>query len=124
MTPKRMQRPYLWTNRPPGAVDCGRGNIKYGNPFDVKLYGQQGAVDKFRTWQLNPTSEPEIRFGPKGTRRVFWPQTPETLNALAEAKWLACYCKPDEPCHCDVLIELLANRPAHLKTEGREQKCC
>ncbi len=36
----------------------------------------------------------------------------ELLSRLGdlEGKTLACWCKPDEPCHGDVLLELLAER--------------
>jgi hypothetical protein len=116
--PKRMKRPYRWPNRPSGAVDCSRVNLTYGNPFVIGVHGDRDAViARFRAWQLDRLSEPEVRITAKGTRRVFWPQTAETLDELAGAEWLACYCKPDEPCHCDVYLELLANRPPHLRSD-------
>ena len=40
---------------------------------------------------------------PHGWRLVF---TPERLRIDLAGKNLACWCKPGEPCHADVLLEI------------------
>jgi hypothetical protein len=60
---------------------------KWHNPFTVKQYGRDDALKKYREYILN---------------------TPELLDSLPELgdKILACWCKSDEPCHGNILIEL------------------
>ncbi|MEM2986864.1 MAG: DUF4326 domain-containing protein [Nitrososphaerota archaeon] len=59
---------------------------KWYNPFSLKLYTREEALNKYREYILN---------------------TPELLESLHElsGKTLACWCHP-EPCHGDVLVEL------------------
>jgi glutaminase len=61
------------------------------NPYTVKRYGRERAVELYREHILN---------------------SEELLSRLGEleGKTLACWCRPDEPCHGDVLLELLAQR--------------
>ena len=63
------------TDRQPRRVQCKRGQSKptpdtilvrrpyrYGNPFPVKVHGQQKAVELHAAWIINPASQP-IRCG-------------------------------------------------------------
>jgi DNA-binding transcriptional ArsR family regulator len=61
----------------------------WANPFTVEEHGRERAVELYREYILN---------------------TPELIARLGElrGKVLACWCKPDEDCHGDVLIELLS----------------
>lgn len=71
---------------PPGAVYVGRPT-RWGNPFTVADHGQAEAVALFRSHLLGNA---------------------ELLAAACTAlrgKTLACWCRPDQPCHADVLLE-------------------
>lgn len=60
---------------------------KWANPFTVKEYGREGALQKYQEYILN---------------------NPQLLNSLPEltGKVLACWCQPPDPCHGDILVEL------------------
>lgn len=86
---------------PPNTVRVARPG-KWGNPFRVS--GERTpaeAVAAFRLWLTVDgvdSAIPEVKQA--------------TLSAMHElrGKNLACWCKPGEPCHADVLLEL-ANDP-------------
>lgn len=95
---------------PENTVKVDR-STKYGNPFTPTMLhvpkrsktwvelGQLGAVQAFRTLM-----ETNLRIEPS--------KTAELLEPL-RGKNLACWCKAEEPCHADVLLELAnAKRPA------------
>jgi hypothetical protein len=64
---------------------------KWANPFSVKLYGREKALEMYRTYILsNDALLSEIH----------------TLRG----KVLGCWCKP-ESCHGDILVELILNLP-------------
>ncbi len=79
----------LATNGLPAVKVTRRG--KWGNPFRVEKGGAAEAVSSFRHYLHSSTS---------------------LLASIDElrGKNLACWCKPGEPCHADVLLDL-ANRP-------------
>lgn len=89
--PKRIQRKRTkgW-RMPENTVYVGRGS-KWGNPFTVDEYGREKAVSMFRDYIGHPNS-------PHG----FEPHEIEELRG----KDLACWCKEDQACHADVLLEL------------------
>lgn len=89
--PVRIQRRRVrgW-KMPDGAVYVGRPT-KFGNNFDVATYGRRLAIVNFKMRMqnmqlINPSFFDELR-----------------------GKNLACWCRLDEPCHADVLLEI-ANR--------------
>jgi Domain of unknown function (DUF4326) len=85
--------------KPPGAVYVGRGpNSKWGNPYPVSTYGCEQAVALYRQ---------DVEQMPAAAREAW-------LAPLRNATALMCWCKPDEVCHADVLIEYLtrATTPA------------
>ncbi len=86
MTPKRIQRKRTkgW-RMPPNAVYVGRPT-KWGNPFDVAKTGRVPAVLRFACEVAPLLDLSELR-----------------------GKDLACWCRLDQECHADVLLEL-ANR--------------
>ena len=105
MIPQRIQRSRTkgW-RMPAGAVYVGRPTL-WGNPFRVVRGRRSKAVTLHRAW---------LKWGriPKGTpafaainlqalRRM-------VLNSLGElrGKDLACWCRLDERCHADTLLEL------------------
>jgi hypothetical protein len=80
------------------AVNCARPS-RWGNPFVV---------------QFDPHSD----YSPQSAQeavKMFRARVDKGLMVLSirrelKGKNLACYCKPDQPCHCDVLLEI-ANQP-------------
>lgn len=78
---------------PPNTVSVARPS-QWGNPFRIGAEGipdAETAVARYALW----ISE-------------WLPLYPDMLEPL-RGKNLACFCKPGEPCHADVLLEL-ANR--------------
>lgn len=63
---------------------------KYGNPFTVAQFGQNGAVDAFIAYMESPVS---------ATLRTDAKKELRGCN-------LVCWCKPNERCHADVLLEI------------------
>lgn len=101
---------------PPNTVYVGRPG-KFGNPFIVGDYVQIG---KGRGWGgfawLKTVSEfasPAFTLVRDNAHAVelyrryrdVYPLT-ESEQTELRGKDLACWCKPGEPCHADVLIEL------------------
>ncbi len=91
MTPKRIQlsRKKGW-RMPPNTVSVARPT-KWGNPVKV---GDPGY----------PSSEDAVRW----YREHITPQSLMGKDAAVElrGKNLACWCKPGQPCHADVLLEI------------------
>jgi len=87
----------------PGFVYCGREGSGYPrsplhNPFKVGEHGtQEECVALFRLYILQ-----RIEWGHRAIL--------DALDALTEDSVLGCWCKPDEPCHCDVIIEVWKQR--------------
>lgn len=81
---------------PPGAVYVGRPSV-WGNPFThvsgppVRLATREEAADLYR----------------RATR--LWAEAPWWLDWLAPLRGhdLACWCPLSQPCHADVLLELV-----------------
>ena len=68
---------------PPNTVCVNRGT-KWGNPFRVEDYGRDEAIAKFREYARD------------------W-----DVTELTQVDNIACFCKVGEPCHGDVLIEMV-----------------
>lgn len=101
--PERVQlsRAKGW-RMPPNTVNVARPT-RWGNPFAVYRTAWRGeseypircatpaeAVERFRTMLMRATPEARER---------------DYLSPL-RGKNLACWCKPDDPCHADVLLAL------------------
>jgi hypothetical protein len=118
---------------PPNTVKVDR-TTKWGNPFNFKApehcwtalaYGEKGdpagrhsaSVKAFREWMRTPAGMRLEGCGlyagtmPIAVAPVVEALTPPDPSEL-RGKNLACWCKPDQPCHADVLLEL-ANAPNH-----------
>jgi Domain of unknown function (DUF4326) len=95
--PERIQRKRTkgW-RKPPNTICATRISKtrpgKWGNPFTVEEYGREAAIQHYKDW-LAKKDATELR---------------EYLAPL-RGKNLACWCRLDEACHADVLLEL-ANR--------------
>ena len=86
---QRIQRKRTKGWRMPGnAVYVGRPT-KWGNPFAVKDYGRAQALRLYAAY-----IEGLVYVGERD------------LSDL-RGKDLACWCRPDEPCHADVLIDIV-----------------
>jgi hypothetical protein len=116
---------------PPNTVKVTRPG-KWGNPFNFRnseccwialSYGcrgdrlgrQEASVRAFREW-INPgygrrtlSSEMQPCFGRVAVGpKIDAGEAPPLADIMRElrGKNLACWCKPGEPCHADVLLEL------------------
>lgn len=95
---------------PPNTVKVDRAT-RWGNPFavgdpvgdgfsvDYHLTAEQ-AVREFRYWL-----EGLLTVFPVYRRRA---PTAEEIRRELRGKNLACWCKPGEPCHADVLLRVAA----------------
>jgi hypothetical protein len=74
--------------KPENAVYVGRPT-KWGNPFKVKEFGLEESLKKYRDWLEERLIE-----------------DPDFLEPL-RGKDLACWCPLNQPCHADVILEML-----------------
>lgn len=114
--PIRIQRKRIrgW-RMPADAIYVGRPTL-WGNPFTIKAAietdfaneatAPQFVVDCFRDWLGASRSGRDWWAGPESDRRR--KAILDRLGTL-RGKNLVCFCRPDRPCHADVLLEL-ANR--------------
>lgn len=114
--PERIQlrRTKGW-KMPPNTVKVDR-STRWGNPFSIAgaldwgMTTPAGAhafvVKCFRAWLRGDLKADNLWRGPQSeaARQPF-----RDLSAL-RGKNLACWCRPGDPCHADVLLEL-ANTP-------------
>ena len=93
-----------WKPGDPGRVIIVRG-CEIALPMAVTV---AGTVDHFRRWLAG---EFDQTHGHPIYEAVIPPQTPRPDLSALRGKNLACWCRLDQPCHADVLLEL-ANAPA------------
>lgn len=77
----------------------------FGNPFRPTLADAATCVRNFREW-LNPNNDG--RFGMDREAAAM-----RSRLYYLRGKNLACWCKPGDPCHADVLLEI-ANAPGPI----------
>lgn len=114
--PERIQRKRTkgW-KMPPDTVSVTRPG-RYGNPYTIakaRTIGFIGTDAEVAQWCVNLFRRDweHAIVSAKASRTPFMPfGKPVYLGPLI-GKNLACWCKPGEPCHADVLIEI-ANSPA------------
>lgn len=113
--PVRIQRKRAkgW-RMPPNTVCVTRGTT-WGNPFKVGVHGNaQRCVDLFETWFDPSVSAPgsplyefrvscENKYGVDGWLGM---QKAIVCKHYLRGKNLACWCKPEESCHADVLLKI------------------
>lgn len=87
---------------PPNAKSVTRPG-PYGNPYRVGIHGTaEQCVEKFRMdW------ERAIRCA-KRDHTPYMPFGKPVYLGPLKGKDLACYCSLDQPCHADVLLEIVA----------------
>lgn len=97
--PDRIQRKRTKGFRMPAdVVYVGRGS-KWGNPVRAgifKGFTAADAVENFTRWID----------GDLGLRSYGKPPSCEEIKRELRGRNLACWCKPGEPCHADVLLEV------------------
>lgn len=103
--PKRIQRKRVkgW-RMPEGCVSVTRPG-RWGNPFPVDVFGRERALELYRMWvggewckEMYPhIVKHELRFGVPSHNYI---------RMMLKGLDLACYCKPDEACHADILLEI------------------
>lgn len=111
--PKRIQlsRRRGW-RMPANTVKVDRSTI-FGNPFPVDIYGQAGAVDRFRRWingtmstfEMSQISRNDRWSGEGGVSLSVLRKKMLSDIARLRGRNLACWCRPGAPCHADVLLE-------------------
>lgn len=116
--PKRIQlsRAKGW-RMPPNTVKVTRPG-RWGNPF-TKAAAIESEYATEETWREFVVECFRDWMGPTQSGRDWWQgdESDKRKAAIIEGlsmlrgKNLACWCKPGEPCHADVLLEL-ANAPA------------
>lgn len=102
MTPKRFQRSRKkGAKLPAGVVSVTRPG-RWGNPFIVRPDREPGS--SFKSYICVPTAEDAV-----ACFRDMVEQKPAFIAEIREklaGKHLACFCRTDEPCHADVLLEI------------------
>lgn len=103
--PKRIQRRRAKGWRlPPGAV-CVDRSTKYGNPFEVGRDGTAAeCIFLYRALAQGYLciTKPAVTVKAQETARAAMVDAKQTLKG----KDLACWCRLDQPCHADVLLEI------------------
>lgn len=96
--PKRIQRKRTkgWT-MPEGAIYVGRPT-KWGNPFRVGDPNLGGTID------FVPINQVSLDLVLIAYER--WAKKYHTDLSALRGKDLACWCRLDQPCHADILLEL------------------
>ena len=90
--PKRIRASRRKGDRAPtGSVLVARPT-RWGNPFDWKHLGKPEAVRAYREWLLRDRAGMQLL---------------ERARGELAGNDLRCWCALDEPCHADVLIELV-----------------
>lgn len=120
---------------PPNTVSVARPG-RWGNPFSVSIVGSSALAvelfDDLMRWGFNPSKLKHLSDAEFSAVHVDKEAWGDRLNwglehrrgAQAElaGKNLACWCKPDEPCHADVLLEIANKRtPSNItRLQGGE----
>lgn len=98
---------------PEGAVYVGRPS-PWGNPFPVEKYGREKALEYFRAYLTGEFVPKEAAADYRRAEKRLYGAGPallfpgELAAIVLRGKDLACWCPLDEPCHADVLLELIA----------------
>lgn len=86
------------------AGDPGRVIIVPGCEISLPMaVTTAGTVDRFRRWMLGEFADSH---GHPIYEAVIPPQVPRPSLTPLRGKNLACWCRLDQPCHADVLLEL------------------
>jgi len=99
--PQRIQlsRRKGW-RKPENTVVVARPT-RWGNPFPIAELGRERAIAAFRA-MLDDREQ----------RSAMGYPDPEEIRARLAGKNLACWCRLDQACHADVLLEVANRDPA------------
>ena len=86
-SPKRIQRRRTAGWRMPENAKSVARPSRWGNPFKVED-SHQAAVDQFTQWV---EQQGDLM---------------QAIRSELRGRDLACYCKPEQPCHADVLLRI------------------
>jgi hypothetical protein len=89
----QLRRSRGW-RRPPGAVLVTRPHSKFASPYRVG-HEAQDAAEAVSMYRLYLMARPDLV---------------AAARAELRGRTLACWCRPGDPCHADVLLEM-ANAP-------------
>jgi hypothetical protein len=104
---------------PEGVIRCSRPSI-YGNPYRLNRYGRYTALALFRNtaqgiWDpkviegfSNDLVDSAYESHCQWVRRMGGKPV-EHIQRELRGRDLSCWCKPTDPCHVDILLEI-ANR--------------
>jgi hypothetical protein len=97
MMPVRFQQHRTKGWRKPNArAVCVSRSSRWGNKIDWRIHGKAEAVRLFRAALLGDQREAQRILG----------YAIHDVRVHLRGRDLGCYCKPDEPCHADVLLEV------------------
>jgi hypothetical protein len=87
---------------PPNTARVDR-STRWGNPCRVGMFKDYTAADAVRDFELWIARDLSVR----SFENAFGePPSIEEIVAHLHGKNLACWCKPGEPCHADVLLRI------------------
>jgi uncharacterized protein DUF4326 len=91
-----------------GRAAPGLKRSRYANPFPAKVYGLDECLRLYRAYMTGTLTEAELAAAPPWARLEYATGTPlkGAVQDLAGHD-LACWCPLDQPCHADILIELI-----------------
>jgi uncharacterized protein DUF4326 len=101
---------------PPNTVRVSRPG-KWGNPFrigDIKWFVNDADPDDRVVIYVNSNAEAVAAFRWLAAQEKYRTQVVAELRG----KNLACWCKPGEPCHADVLLEIANATPPDAPRSG------
>lgn len=122
MTPRRVQLTGGLYNRvvPAGAVDITRPS-RWQNPFPVADYGRAQALRLYRGWLAGHPDTVALARS-RGVRLHLYGQAlVDAARQQLAGRNLACWCKPDEECHGDILLAVIAETDPLRATHSAEQ---
>ncbi len=94
--PVRFQQFRGKRSKPNPEARCVTRPSRWGNPFKVEVYGQEKAVELHRRALLGSQI--------KALRVLGYDQA--MVRRELRGRDLGCYCRLDQPCHADVLLEV------------------
>lgn len=88
------------------AVNCARPS-KWGNPHRVNQLSDNPQLDMMDAQHgVCFTNEAAVNRFKRHVKVGLPPFTRKQIRAELRGKNLACWCKPGQPCHCDILLKI------------------
>ena len=96
---KRVRRKYFLEKLPPNTKLVARPS-RWGNPYSLKDHSLKDSLVLYRQWLDYQMMK-----------------NPLFIEPLRDFD-LACYCRTDQACHADILLEYLREKPEEKKDAG------